>query len=167
MKKLLFSFAAFFLVAAHASDTSIAPPRDESDKAKFVRLTTQLEQDPLGDPDQSIRTWLLEWATKSKDISVTVCDVLGPIPKQDLPYGPDLLTQYLFGNAAFQIANADRRSDGVATQLAGIRSAMRAYSAILARAPDARIPYFDDLLVREQGGTLEAHLKPIIADKCK
>jgi hypothetical protein len=164
MKRLL-PICLLLAFAAQASDTP--PPPAETDEAKFIRLTTQLEQDPLGDPDKSVRTWLLNWATESKDVSVLACDVLGPTIKQDVPNGPDLITQYLFGNAAFQIAHADQRNDLVATQFAGIRSSMRAYSSLLVHFPDARIKYYDSLLAKDRDGTLEAFLKPIIIKKCK
>jgi hypothetical protein len=164
MKRLL-SRGLLLAFAAEAADT--ASQAAETDEAKFIRLTTQLEQDPLGDQDKRIRDWLIEWATKSKDVTVQACDVLGPIPAQDLPHGPDLLTQYLFGNAAFQLAHADQRGDMIATQLAGIRSSMRAYSSLLARVPDARISYYDSLLAKQSDGMLEAFLKPIIVEKCK
>ena len=151
-----------------AASGALAGPKltPESDEEKFVRFTRQLERDPLGDSDKSTRAWLIEWATESKDITVLVCDVLGPIPKQNLPHGGELLLQMLFGNAAFQISHPDRKADLTATQIAGVRSSMAAYSSIIAKDPSARIPYFDELLSKDSAGNLDTFLSPIVADKC-
>ena len=157
-----------FMVLLFATSGALASskPVAETDEEKFVRLTRQLERAPLEDSDKSTRGWLIKWATESKDVSVLVCDVLGPIPKQDLPHAGELLLQMLFGNAAFQISHPDRKADLTATQVAGVRSSMAAYSSIIAKHPDAHIPYFDDLLSKERAGDLEMFLTPIVADKC-
>ena len=156
----LLGFIAFL-----ASATST--PAAETNEAKFIRLTEQLERDPLGDADKSVRTWLMDWVAESKEITVVVCDILGPIPTEKVPYGAELFTQSLFGNAAFQIAHPEQMQNKVAAQLAGVRSLLRAYAAILAKDPDAHIPYFDRLLTEDRGGSLEALLTPTIDQKCK
>jgi hypothetical protein len=99
-------------------------------------------------------------------VSVLICDVLGPIPEQDVPHSGELLLQMLFGNAAFQISHPDRKTDLTATQIAGVRSSMAAYSSIISKHPDAHIPYFDELLNKETSGELETFLAPVVADKC-
>lgn len=165
MHRSLLLYAALALCTAMPASASTGSS-PESDGAKFVRLTKQLELDPLGDEDKSVHTWLIGWATESEDVSVVVCDVLGPIPSQDLPYGSNLLTQMIFGNAAFQISYPDRKGDVQATQVAGVRSAVRSYASIIATHPEARIPYFDDLLDKEQKGALVEYLAPVISDKC-
>ena len=141
-------------------------PESEKDDAKFVRLTHQLEQDPLGDADKSTRGWLLQWATESKDVYVLVCGTLGPIPEQNSTHSGILLLQMLFGNASFQILHPDRKNDLTATQLAGVRSAMQAYSSIISKHPNAHIAYFDELLSKDKTGDLEQFLTPIIAEEC-
>jgi hypothetical protein len=154
------------VVLLFAASSSLAGPALETDEEKFVRLTRQLETQPLADSDRSTRGWLLKWATESKDVSVLICDVLGPIPKQDVPHSGELLLQMLFGNAAFQISHPDRKTDLTATQIAGVRSSMAAYSSIIAKHPDAHIPYFDELLSKETSGALDTFLAPVVADKC-
>ncbi len=153
------------LLAAPFANASAAAPV-EADQAKFVRLTRQLEREPLNDPDKVARNWLMEWAAKSDDVSFVICEVLGPVPSQDVPHAPELLLQMVFGNGSFQILHPDRKADLFAGQMAGIRSSMAAYASILAQEPQARIPTFDQLLVKERAGDLENYMMPVIADKC-
>lgn len=138
----------------------------ESAEETFVRLTRQLEARPLADTDKSQRTWLLDWATQSKDVAVVVCDILGPIPSEEHPFGSHLLTQMLFGNAAFQITHPESRADTVAVQIAGIESSLAAYSSILDAHPESRIPYFDDLLEKQKDGLLINAMTSVILERC-
>lgn len=138
----------------------------ETDEAKFIRLTQLLEIDPLGDKDKGMRTWLIGWAAESPDVSVAVCDTLGLISEQDVPYGPELLTQSIFGNAAFQIAHPKDKDNFLLTQLAGVASSLKAYASIIVQHPQARIPHLDDLLQKQQMGSLEHHMALVIEKKC-
>jgi hypothetical protein len=157
--------AVTLVLALHAAPAA-AQAQHESDESKFMRLTRQLEQSPLGDTDKSTRTWLLQWAQASKDVTVRFCKVLDPVPGEDVPNSGILATQQIFGNAAYQISHPDRRGDLQATQLAGARSALRAYAALLAKDPKARIPRMDELLRNEAAGTLDTTLAPVIGKQC-
>lgn len=163
MNRVLTGVAAFLLFTLCA--TATAEDATETDEAKFVRLTRHLEQQPLSDTDKSMRTWLLDWAAESPDITVVVCDVLGNLHEESEHNGI-YVTQLVFGNAAFQIAHPDQRDDVQATQLAAARSALAAYRSVLAVEPDARIPVLDELLAKEDAGTLESHLTAVVAEKC-
>ena len=138
----------------------------ESDAQKFVRMTRSLEADPLMDTDKSMRTWLIRWTAESPDVYVLVCDLLGPIPKEKVPHGGELLMQYMFGNAAFQIEHPKQAKDKHAVQIAGVRSALKAYAAILKKEASARIPYWDDLLAKDRAGKLDQHLHGRIDTAC-
>ena len=162
---------AFFvglLAISFAGVTGAAPAQAvaESDSQKFVRITRFLEAHPLQDESKELHGWLIDWATKSPDVVVDVCDILGPIPKETVPYGSNLLTQYMFGNAAFQIEYPDKKDSALDVQLAGIESLLRSYVSLLAIDAKARIPYFDDLLERQKNGSLREFMTPIIAAKC-
>ena len=160
-------FATVFLLCTPVVPLAASAQADpEADEAKFVRLTNQLEQDPLGDADKSIRSWLLQWAVDSKDITVTVCDILGTVSGDDLPYSGIYTTQMMFGNAAYQIGHPDKRGEILATQLAGARSSLNAYTSILASHPESRNAHLDDLIKEDKAGNLEKYLAPVIADKC-
>ncbi len=137
------------------------------DRAKVVKLTRQLEADPLGDGAPEARQWLIPWLEKVKDITVTVCDLLGPIPGDDLPYSAEILTQMIFSNAAFQIEHPDKVDDKVAVQTAGVEGALRAYEAILKAKPDTHIAFLDDLVQKRDAGQLGEYMKAVVPDKCK
>lgn len=147
-----------------AAAQGVAPV--ESDAQKFVRMTRSLEADPLMDTDKSMRTWLIRWTAESPDVYVLVCDLLGPIPKEKVPHGGELLMQYMFGNAAFQIEHPQQAKDKHAVQIAGVRSALKAYTAILKKDVSARIPYWDDLLAKDRAGKLDKHLHGRIDAAC-
>ncbi|MCD9027899.1 hypothetical protein LDO26_06730 [Luteimonas sp. BDR2-5] len=150
-------------LALQATETQSAP---EADEAKVVRLTSHLENHPLSDTDKSIRSWLLQWATETQDITVVVCNILGTASGEDLPYSAIYTTQMIFGNTAYQIAHPDKREDLLATQLAAARSSLNAYNSILDSHPEARIPYLDELTSKDRSGSLESYLAPVIAEKC-
>jgi len=146
--------------------TATAESTAETDEAKFVRLTRHLEAHPLSDTDKSMRTWLIDWAAESEDITVMVCDILGTLSDKEAPHNGIYITQLVFGNAAYQIAHPDKRDDLVATQMAAARSALAAYRSVIAEDPGARIPKLDDLLAKDAEGTLDSHLGGVIAGKC-
>ena len=135
------------------------------DRAKVVKLTRQLEADPLGDGAVEARQWLIPWLEKAKDITVTVCDLLGPIPSAEHPYAAEILTQMMFSNAAFQIEHPDQAGDKVAVQTAGIEGALKAYEAIVNSKPDARIAFLDDLVAKRDAGELGAYMKKVVPEK--
>ena len=159
--------AAAFLAAILGAAEEPAQIEEESSESKFVRLTRQLEADPFSDSDKAIRTWLIDWASESSSVTVTICDVLGPVPGEEVPFGSTLLTQMIFGNAAFQIENPTQRADTIAVQTAGVRSSLNAYRSILSTHPEASIDYFDTLAKQQDANTLDSYLKPIIEKGCE
>lgn len=164
MKGIVFSLISLLSSQSlQAMETQSAP---ETDEAKVVRLTSHLEDHPLSDTDKSIRSWLLQWATETQEITVVVCDILGTASGEEFPYSAIYTTQMIFGNAAYQIAHPDKRGDLLATQLAAARSSLRAYNSILATDPDSRIPHLDELTTKDRSGGLESYLAPIVAEKC-
>jgi hypothetical protein len=137
----------------------------EKDADKAVRYTEALENNPFRSDAAEMRKWLMQWLTQTDDFSVTVCDILGPIPGTKVPNGPNLLLQQMFGNVAFQIKNPNR-SDTVSVQVAGVESLLKSYLAILAKDPGARIPHLDNLLTRQRSGSLKEHMAPLIIREC-
>ncbi|MBD9437973.1 hypothetical protein IB223_17885 [Pseudoxanthomonas sp. PXM03] len=139
----------------------------DTDEAKFVRLTRHLERFPL-DPDaKPMRAWMLQWAIETPDLVITACDFLEPKLEMDSYYGGMLFMQILYGNAAWQIVHPEQRADPVAPQIAGVRSALKAYAEISMERADAQIPAFDTLALAERGGTLETSLTPRILQACR
>ena len=158
----LLALLAAHMITANATPTDSLTP----DAAQFIRLTQALEADPLQDNAKAIRRWLLNWTNDSKTVTVTVCNIFGPLLEQELPYGPELLVQSMFGNAAFQITHPDQKTTQALTQVAGLESLLKAYESILTTHPEAHIPYYDDLLKQRNAGTLAAFMSSIIAKSC-
>lgn len=149
-----------------------ATAKDDSalrvDSSQVVGLTALLEAQPRHPEATSIRALLLEWEDKTKDAVDYVCpDVLEPVPADGIPNGPELLAQFIFGSASFQVANPAQKGALQPSQLAGMRSMLRAYKALLATDPAARIPRFDTLAAMDAEGTLPAYLEPIVTLGCK
>jgi len=153
------------LLVAGAVAAQDAPPSPGEAEQFVVRFTRALEVDPLGDNASRVRGTLIEWLQNTKDYTVVVCDILGPIPGEKPPHSAELLVQQMFGNVAYQIEHPGEK-DGNRLQVAGVESVLKSYSAIRAEDPKARIPYLDRLLEERKKGTLAQHMAPIIARGC-
>jgi hypothetical protein len=153
--------------------SSVAAARKDADafvvdNGNIVALTKFLEEQPLHESAPALRALLLDWEDKSKDTVDVVCPaVLEPIPADGVPHGPELLAQFIFGSAAHQIAHPDDKGKLMPGQLAGMRSLLKAYAAILAQEPKAAIARFDTLAKAEADGTLEKVLEPVVQAACK
>jgi len=158
--------AALLLLSIAGSGLAQEPLADPPEtKGVVVRYTRALEVDPLADTAPRARRMLLEWLRDTKDYTVVVCDILGPIPGEKPRHGAELLAQQMFGNVAYQIEHPGEK-DRNRLQVAGVESVLKAYSAILAEDDQARIPYLDGLLAERKKGTLAQHMVPIIAKGC-
>jgi hypothetical protein len=156
--------ALFVAVGLFAA--SVAPAQTVLHTADVPRLVKELEQAPLSPDARKKRADLLEWATATKDVSVTVCDVLGPVPSASVPHGPELLFQAMLGNGAFQLKYPEHKGNELRAQLAGIESMLLTYEKLLAADVKARIPEYDRWLVNLKAGSLEAELGSAIKAKC-
>ena len=163
VKNLLVSCLVIACFPAWADKSN---PPTESEHEKFIRLTQTLEVRPLDPEAAEMRAWLIRWAEAAPDVSILACDILGPVPETQVPYGPELLGQYLFGNGAFQLKNPSSSDNVQKTQMAGVNSLLSAYQSILKADPGARIPHYDSWLDKQAAGALEAELAPVIQDEC-
>jgi hypothetical protein len=123
----------------------------------FVELTALLEQKPLSDQAGNIRSYLFAWLSEVPDIAVVAC--MGPITPimeadYDQQYAAALVIQPLFGQAAYLIGNPAVGGDSPAAQTAGIESMLRMYEFMLTQGVP-RLSFLDDLLEKQQAGTLE------------
>lgn len=140
--------------------------QEESDEARFVRLTRQLEQDPLRDTDKQLSTWMLQWLTETPTLTVTVCNIAGLVDEPRAPNADLLFVQTVFGNGAYQIEHPGERSLPLTLQVEGVRSALRSYEALVAKDPGARFAAFDQLLEAEKSNRLSAVLAPRFDEFC-
>ena len=156
------------IVAILVSSSVFAGKSDRVNTSQVVGLTKFLEEQPRHEQAPAIRALLLQWEDKTKDVVDYVCPgVLAPVPNDGVPNGPELLAQFIFGSAAFQVANPSQKGALQPSQLAGMRSMLKAYQAFLAINPEARIPRFDELSTKEAAGSLSAYLEPVVAAECK
>jgi len=137
-----------------------------SDAEKFVQMTRELEADPFGEGQQAKRNWMLYWANGSGEVSLLVCDIFRPIQTKAGEHAGMLVTQTLFGNAAFQVENPKQKDDVLATQHAGLASSLAVYAKLIEQKPEARFDYFDELLAAKRLGTLKDSVAGLIEGKC-
>jgi carboxypeptidase Q len=166
------AFALFVVLAfAAVPCTAKTPAQDErgpstpEERAKVVRLTRQLEREPLGKDAKDVRQSLTVWLIHVPDIVVQPCgSLLGPVvntTKDD--YSAELNAQMNFSQAAYIIENPSKARDIHALLTASLEGALKAYEAILKKRPAARRPYLDDLLTRRDQGEIGAYVRQAMA----
>jgi hypothetical protein len=162
MRKSL--FVALFAALLAGSAGAAVPPEEGK---RVVELTHQLEAAPLADDASGKSNWLLEWITQSPDVSVSICDTLQILGEKKYAYGPELVKQTMFGMASYLIEHPDAKGESVEVQVAGVRSALKAYAAIVAQHPEGKLRQLDDLAAHEAAGDLPEFMKGVMAKKCK
>lgn len=158
--------AACLLAAAAPALAERDEPSTPEERARVVQLAHQLEADPLGPQARAAQVWVVSWIREVPDVTVTVCDMAGLPPDERYPWAPTLLVQMMAANAAFQIQNPDRAADEVAVQGAALKSALKAYVAILKRKPAARLASLDHLVAEMNDGKLDQRMKALVAQRC-
>ena len=141
-------------------------PSTPEDRAQAVKFAHELESNPLSGDAPSKRKWLVEWYDKVPDITVVVCDLLGPLPEGEHPFMSEVLGQMIFSNGAFQIEHPDLVGDKVAVQAAGLEGALKVYSAFVKTMPQGRLPLLDELLEKQAQGHLSEYVKAQVAAGC-
>jgi hypothetical protein len=161
--------AVVLLAALFQSRPAIAkqPASTPEERANAVQLARELESDPMTNDAVDKRRWLIEWYQRVPDITITVCNLLGPFPKEDHPFFPQVLTQSMFSGGAFMIEHPDQAKDRVAVQTAGLLGALKVYEVFVKALPDARLPFLDGLIKRRDAGTLAAYMPDAVAEGCK
>jgi hypothetical protein len=171
IKKLLCGMLLMSLAALPGLAQMPAPggeergPSTPEERAKVVKLTRQLERDPLGKGAKEARQWLTVWLIHVPDIVVRPCGtLLGPVvgPSSD-DFSAELMAQMNFSQAAFIIENPEQAEDLPALFTASVEGALKAYEAILKRRPAARRPYLDDLLAKRNRGEISAYVRQAMA----
>ena len=64
-----------------------------------------------------------------------------------------------FSQAKFIIENPDKANDEAAVQLAGVEGVLRMWQAIKTAKPKAKFALMDELLQKQQAGTLAEHVR--------
>jgi tetratricopeptide (TPR) repeat protein len=153
--------------AAVADAPKVAPAAVSLGGQQAIRLTRELESAPLGDQARLSRGWLIDWEAKTSEVDILVCDTTGLFSGKQSKFTGELVIQGMFGNAAWQLEHPGDKGNELALQLAGLRSTLKSYAAILREQPRERLPTLDALATLDASGGLETHLAPIVAEKCR
>lgn len=135
-------------------------PSTPEERKRAVEIATFLETNPLAKEAKDMRAALLVFLTEVPDITVALCtNVFGESKKFKGDYEPELLGQSAFSQAKFIIEHPDKAQDQAAVQLAGVEGVLRTWQAIKAAKPKAKFPLMDELLAKQQAGTLADHVQ--------
>ncbi|HEY1939308.1 MAG TPA: hypothetical protein VGJ33_15360 [Candidatus Angelobacter sp.] len=151
--------ALFLLCAAcfAQQDEPKRAPSTKEERQRFLALTRKLEQDPLDKSLYADKTWAKQWLEDIPDINVNICAPLlfgMDFVAEQNRYTPQLSYQATFGSAAYIIEHPDKAGDMDAQFLAGVESALKAYSAIVKSQPEAKSKSLDALLEKQKQGKL-------------
>ncbi|HEY9500521.1 MAG TPA: hypothetical protein VIR01_02685, partial [Pyrinomonadaceae bacterium] len=135
-------------------------PSTPEERKKAVEMATFLETNPLAKEAKEIRRALLFFLAEVPDITVSLCfNVLAESKKFKGDYETELFGQSMFSQAKFIIEHPDKAADELAVQLAGVEGVLRTWQAIKAAKPKAKFPVLDELLAKQQAGTLADHVQ--------
>jgi hypothetical protein len=154
--RLLFLVLALIAVAVAQNEPKRAPSTP-AERQRFLSLTRKLEHDPLDKSLYEDKVWAKKWLEDVPDINVNIC---APIlfgmdfVAEQNQYTPQLSYQATFGSAVYIIEHPDKIGDTDAQFVAGVESALKAYSAIVKGNPQARSKALDDLLEKQKQGKL-------------
>lgn len=142
---------------ALAQDEPKRNPSTPQERQRFAALTHKLEQDPLDKSLYEEKAWAKQWLEDVPDINVNVCAPVlfgTDFLREQNKYTPQLSYQATFGEAVYIIEHPDKTADTTAQYIAGVESALKAYSAIVKSDPSAKSKALDDLLEKQKQGKL-------------
>lgn len=153
------SIAAVALIGVFLSGPAVArarpKPSTPTERRWAVETANHLAEAPLMAGGKELRARLLQWWMRAPDLELKWCaDVLSGVDNSDEDLGANILLQGLFSAGAFVIERPDKAADRRAVTVAGVDGALRAYRSILEKEPERRSPFLDDLLKRDEAGTL-------------
>lgn len=164
MKKLAIIFALLFV--AVSAQTAFAQSQKEKDRAAFITNAKILEKKPFDPNAAAAREWGFKWVVDTDEVTIGLCtETMKLIPEKKNKFKGELLMQFTFGMAVYQLENPDKKSDEVASAVAGLESALRAYEAMVAQNEKAKNSELDALLVKRNNNELRALVEASKCDK--
>ena len=143
--------------SAYAQDRKPSTPEQLK---RAVEMATFLETNPLAKEAKDVRAALLYFLIQAPDITVTLCtNVLGESKRFKGDYEAEVVTQLTFSQAKFMLENPDKAQDDEAVQLGAVEGVLRTWQAIKTAKPKAKFALMDELLQKQQAGTLAEHVK--------
>lgn len=160
LKKTSLLISVMVLCSFSSIHAQAQKPSTPEQRKQVVEMATFLETNPLAKEAKDKRAALLLFLIQAPDITVTICsNVLGDSKKLKGDYESDLVSQLPFSQAKFVIENPDKANDEAAVQLAGVEGVLRMWQAIKTAKPKAKFPLMDELLQKQQAGTLAEHVR--------
>jgi len=171
-RRILLSCLMFLVVFSDpfAQSQRKRGPSTPEERAKAVQIARALEGDPLQPGNKDMRTWFTLWLIEVPDITVQVCgEELGPVFQEkdrDKNFVSEIFGQSMFSAASFVIEHPDEAKDAIPVYTAGVEGSLKAYQSILKTHPEAKWPFLDDLIVKQQNGELAKYVEKATA-KCR
>jgi hypothetical protein len=165
--RITFLLVMISLLGAATPAQSKRGPSTPEERDTAVKAARLLEADPFNKDAKKMREWFTLWLIEIPDISIEVCNYLGPVLGSKKDYAAEIFTQTMFSSAAFIIEHPDRAKDKVAVNLAGVEGALRFYEAVLKAKPKAKQDFLDGLIAKREKGELKAYVQEIAETTCK
>jgi hypothetical protein len=157
---LLAVVLAFLCSSASADAQDRRGPSTPEERKRAVEMATFLEKNPLAKEAKDQRAALLYFLAEVPDITVKLCtNVLGESKRIKGDYEAELVGQLAYSQAKFIIENPDKAQDDAAVYVAGVEGVLRTWQAIKAAKPKAKFKLMDELLEKQQAGTLAEYVK--------
>lgn len=155
---LMFAFVLLFCASsAYAQKRGASTPEE---RKRAVEMAQFLEKNPLAKEAKDYRGALLYFLAEVPDITVQLCtNVLGETKRIKGDYESELVGQLAYSQAKFIIENPDKAQDDALVYLAGVEGVLRTWQAIKEAKPKAKFKLMDELLEKQQAGTLAEYVK--------
>ena len=135
-------------------------PSTPEERKRAVEMATFLEEKPLAKEAKDYRAALLYFLADVPDITVQLCtNVLGESKRIKGDYESELVGQLAYSQAKFVIENPEKAQDDAAVYLAGVEGVLRTWQSIKTAKPKAKFALMDELLQKQQAGTLAEYVK--------
>ena len=149
-----------FLCCVSSAYAQNRGPSTPEERKQAVEMVTFLETNPLAKEAKDYRAKLFMFLAEVPDITIKLClRVIGDSKKFKGDYDSELTGQLMYSQAKFIIENPGKAQDDAAVNLAGVEGVLRTWQAIKAAKPKAKLPLLDELLAKQQAGTLSEHVQ--------
>lgn len=159
---LLLGFS--LLMPAAATTGAVRGPSTPEERQRVIEITHKLEAAPLDNTLFKERDWAQQLLLVIPDVHLRTCTtLLRDIRRPRYKFRTELWAQVRLAGAVYLIEHPDHADDYLGEHLAGMQSALKAYSAIVKTNPDARSKPLDDLLEKQNQGKLPDVVKDLIS----
>lgn len=161
LKTISLPIVAFvFLCGVSSAYAQRRGPSTPEERKQAVEMANFLEANPLAKEAKDYRAKLFMFLADVPDISIKLClSVIGDSKKFKGDYESELTSQLMYSQAKFIIENPEKAQDDAAVYLAAVEGVLRTWQTIKAAKPKAKFPLMDELLAKQQAGTLAEHVQ--------